>query len=144
MYEKAPDNGAERGRNTTEDREENIMRLILSAGNARSFAIEAYRKARLRSYAEAEYLMKQADEAIDAAHVLQTEMITDELNGSASGITMLAVHAQDHTMNALTVIDLVREMILTMKEERDEANHTALRAGHVDRNADEADACRSC
>jgi PTS system cellobiose-specific IIA component len=119
------------------------MGLILNAGNARSCAIEAYRKARQRRYTEAEVLMKQAADAMDTAHTLQAEMITDEINGSSPEITMLTIHAQDHTMNAMTVIDLVREMILTMKEERHEANNTALRTGHVDRNADEADACCS-
>ena len=96
--------------------EEVIMGLILNAGNAKSLAIEAYRKARSGQFDEAEQLLKEADEAMTQAHHLQTNMIQDEVNGHATPMTLLAVHAQDHTMTAMTVVDLVKEMVITIKE----------------------------
>ncbi|MBQ3994230.1 MAG: PTS lactose/cellobiose transporter subunit IIA [Erysipelotrichaceae bacterium] len=96
--------------------EEVIMGLILNAGNAKSLAIEAYRKARSGQFDEADQLLKEADEAMTEAHHLQTSMIQDEINGHATPMTLLAVHAQDHTMTAMTVVDLVKEMVITIKE----------------------------
>jgi PTS system cellobiose-specific IIA component len=99
-----------------ENYEEVIMGLILNAGNAKSMAIEAYRKARDGQFDEAEKLLKDADEAMTQAHQLQTNMIQNEINGHPTPMNLLAVHAQDHTMTAMTVVDLVKEMVITMKE----------------------------
>ena len=99
-----------------EEYSEVIMGLILHAGNAKSLAIDAYRKARSGDFTQAEDLLKQADEAMVEAHRLQTTMIQDEINGKSVSMTLLMVHAQDHTMTAMTVIDLIKEMIITMKE----------------------------
>ena len=99
-----------------ENYEEVIMGLILNAGNAKSFAIDAYRKARNGEFEEAESLLKEAEEAMNVAHQYQTNMIQDEINGHPTPINLLAVHAQDHTMTAMTVVDLVKEMVITMKE----------------------------
>ncbi|MBQ1476693.1 MAG: PTS lactose/cellobiose transporter subunit IIA [Erysipelotrichaceae bacterium] len=101
-----------------ENYEEVIMGLILNAGNAKSYAIDAYRKAREKDFAGAEELLKLADESMTEAHHLQTTMIQDEINGHPTPMTLLAVHAQDHTMTAMTVVDLVKEMIITMKERK--------------------------
>lgn len=100
----------------TDNYEEVIMGLILNAGNAKSLAIDAYRNARSKDYEKAEELLKQAEESMNVAHQIQTNLIQDEINGHSTPMTLLAVHAQDHTMTAMTVIDLVKEMIITMKE----------------------------
>lgn len=102
----------------TENYEEVIMGLILNAGNAKSLAIDAYRKARNGEFEQADELLKEADEAMTEAHHLQTTMIQDEINGHPTPMTLLAVHAQDHTMTAMTVVDLVKEMIITLKEKK--------------------------
>lgn len=104
------------GKKMADNYEEVIMGLILNAGNAKSLAIEAYRKARSGQFDEADQLLKEADEAMTEAHHLQTSMIQDEINGHATPMTLLAVHAQDHTMTAMTVVDLVKEMVITIKE----------------------------
>lgn len=88
-----------------------VMNLVVGSGNARSTAIEALRAAKNGDFAQADALMKEADAAILSAHNMQTEMIQDELNGRSQEMTLLMVHAQDHLMNALTVMDLTRELI---------------------------------
>ena len=98
--------------------EEMIMSLILNAGNARSLAIEALRLARKGLYTESGEKMKECEEAMNEAHHVQTEMIQAEIRGEETKMTLLAVHAQDHVMNAMTVHDLVREIIENMKESK--------------------------
>lgn len=102
----------------TENYEEVIMGLILNAGNAKSLAFDAYRKARNGEFEQADELLKEADNSMVEAHHLQTTMIQDEINGHPTPMNLLAVHAQDHTMTAMTVVELVKEMIITLKEKK--------------------------
>jgi len=93
------------------DMEMIVMKLVVSAGNARSTAIEALRAAKNGDYKHADELMEDADKTILEAHEIQTEMIQNELNGKKVEVGLLMVHAQDHLMNAMTVMDLSKEMI---------------------------------
>lgn len=88
-----------------------VMELIVYAGNVRSLAILALRLARQGEYAQANQKMAECEEALLKAHSIQRRLIADELSGSAIPMTLLAVHAQDQMMNAMTVKDLVEEMI---------------------------------
>ena len=88
-----------------------VMKLVVSGGNARSTAIEALRAAKNGDYQHADELMEEADKTILEAHEIQTEMIQNELNGKKVEVGLLMVHAQDHLMNAMTVMDLCKEMI---------------------------------
>ncbi|HIX52315.1 MAG TPA: PTS lactose/cellobiose transporter subunit IIA, partial [Candidatus Lachnoclostridium stercoripullorum] len=40
-----------------------------------------------------------------------------EINGKHVPLSLLMVHAQDHLMNAMTVMDLCKEIIAMKKEE---------------------------
>jgi PTS system cellobiose-specific IIA component len=93
------------------DMEMIVMKLVVSAGNARSTAIEALRAAKNGEFDLAEEQMEDADRTILEAHEIQTEMIQNELNGNKVEVGLLMVHAQDHLMNAMTVMDLCKEMI---------------------------------
>lgn len=88
-----------------------VMGLVVNGGNARSTAIEALRAARDGDFEKADRLMEEADNLIMQSHDVQTEMIQAELNGNKVEMGLLMVHAQDHLMNAMTVMDLTREMI---------------------------------
>lgn len=92
-----------------------VMKLVVSGGNARSTAIEALRAAKCGDYLCADALMEEADQTILEAHEIQTEMIQNELNGNKVEVGLLMVHAQDHLMNAMTVMDLCKEMIDILK-----------------------------
>lgn len=94
-----------------EEMERCVMELVVNGGNARSMAIEALRAARDGNFDEAHEKIKEAEETLTQAHNMQTSLIQKELNGEKTEIGLLMVHAQDHLMNAITVIDLVREMI---------------------------------
>lgn len=97
------------------DMEQVIMELIVNSGDARSSAIEAICSARKGDMDEAEQKLKEAEQTISKAHQMQTDLIQREINGEKTDITLLMVHAQDHLMNAMTVIDLSNELIEMMK-----------------------------
>lgn len=88
-----------------------VMKLVVCGGNARSSAIEALRSAKNGDFKHADQLMEDAEKTIQEAHEVQTEMIQNELNGKKAEVGLLMVHAQDHLMNAMTVMDLCKEMI---------------------------------
>ncbi|WP_097003300.1 PTS lactose/cellobiose transporter subunit IIA [Lacrimispora amygdalina] len=88
-----------------------VMKLVVNGGNARSSAIEALRAAKTGDFKKADELMEEADNTLKEAHEIQTEMIQNELNGNKVDVGLLMVHAQDHLMNAMTVMDLCKEMI---------------------------------
>lgn len=98
------------------DMEEAVMELIVNSGNARSLAMEAVQSARGGDLAKADSLLKEADQTILGAHEMQTELIRSEINGEGVTVSLLMVHAQDHLMNAMTVIDLSKEMIEIIRE----------------------------
>ena len=102
---------------TEEELEEIIMQIIVNSGASRSLAIEAVRAAGLGNFEEADEKMKQADETILETHEYQTSLIHDEINGKHVPLSLLMVHAQDHLMNAMTVMDLCKEIIAMKKEE---------------------------
>lgn len=95
--------------------EEVLMTLVVDSGNARSLALEAIHEAREGRIDEAEAKLKEADEGLLKAHNVQTDLIQQELNGGGVDINLLTVHAQDHLMCAMVVIDLAREMIEILK-----------------------------
>lgn len=91
--------------------EETVMPLVASAGEAKSYAMQALRSLRTKDFASADSFLKQAHTAINLAHHTQTKLIQDELNGNAKPYSLLMVHAQDHLMTAMLAIDLIEEMI---------------------------------
>lgn len=102
------------------DIEKIVMGLVLNSGNARSTAIEALREARDGNFDRADALMEEADALLLQSHETQTEMIQAELNGEKTEVGLLMVHAQDHLMNAMTVMDLTRELIVILRIRREE------------------------
>jgi len=91
------------------------MKLVVNSGNARSLTIEALRAAKGGKPEEEAKIMEEADDVILIAHEIQTELIQKELNGEKVEVSLLMVHAQDRLMNAMTVMDLVKEIIEIIK-----------------------------
>lgn len=91
--------------------EQIIMQIIINGGNARSKALMAVRSARKKELDKADVLLREAKEALGLAHKVQTDLIQAETRGEKTEISLLLIHAQDHLMNAMTVIDLCVEMV---------------------------------
>ncbi|MDY0394176.1 PTS lactose/cellobiose transporter subunit IIA [Virgibacillus halophilus] len=96
---------------TTEELQMLSFTIILHAGNARSFAMEAISHAKAYEFAEARQKIEEADAEFTEAHHLQTKLLQDEANGMENRVTVILIHAQDHLMTAMTVKDLANEMI---------------------------------
>lgn len=93
------------------DLQEKAMELIVAAGNARSFAMEAIGKSKIGNSEEARQLINKALEEVNKAHKIQTQLIQEEAAGNKIELNLLMVHAQDHLMNAITVKELASEFI---------------------------------
>ena len=88
-----------------------VINLIVNSGSARSSAIEAIQYAKAGDMAKAAESLQQAKESVNEAHHSQTEMIQGEIRGEKTPLNLLMVHAQDHLMTSLVVIDLAQEFI---------------------------------
>lgn len=88
-----------------------IMHLIMHGGDARSSSMEAIQAAKKADFTLAEEKIARADEAIKEAHVIQTDLLTQESAGNPVEVNLLMIHAQDHLMTALTYRDLAEEMV---------------------------------
>lgn len=96
--------------------EEQIMELIVNAGQAKSYAQIAMAAARKKQFAIAEQNIASAKEVINLAHKVQTQLIAMDEGQGKIPVTLLMVHAQDHLMNAMLAMDMAEEIIILRKE----------------------------
>ena len=97
--------------NASEELQMLSFMIILHAGNARSFAMEAISLAKEYQFEEARSKIEEADKEFNEAHHVQTKLLQEEASGNKNEVTVILVHAQDHLMTAMTVKDLANEMI---------------------------------
>lgn len=96
--------------------EDVAFQIILHAGNAKSYIMEAV-KSFDRSQQEAyKELMEKAQEELTLAHNAQTEAVRKTLLDSSHNVSMIMIHAQDHIMNCITFFDVVNCLISKVKE----------------------------
>nr|WP_263325117.1 PTS lactose/cellobiose transporter subunit IIA [Neobacillus sp. Marseille-Q6967] len=95
----------------TETLETVIFQIILHGGNGKSCAMEAIAAAKQGDFTTAREKLKEAGDALNEAHHIQTSLIQAEVRGEKTEISLLMVHAQDHLMNAITMKDLATEFV---------------------------------
>lgn len=93
------------------DLEEQVMGIIINAGQSRSLSYEALRHAKQGNFTEAEGLMKEAQEFANQAHLVQTQLIEADEGEGKTKMTLIMVHAQDHLMTSMLAKELVAELI---------------------------------
>ncbi|WP_026692936.1 PTS lactose/cellobiose transporter subunit IIA [Peribacillus kribbensis] len=91
--------------------EEIVFQVILNGGNGKSCAMEAIAAAKQGDFSEARAKLKEAGNALNEAHHIQTSLIQNEVRGEKTEVSLLMVHAQDHLMTAITVKDLASEFV---------------------------------
>ncbi|MCK2082570.1 PTS N,N'-diacetylchitobiose transporter subunit IIA [Aeromonas sp. 3925] len=96
---------------TRDDMEEVVMGLIINSGQARSLAYSALKKAKEGDIATARLLMTQSREALNAAHLVQTQLIESDQGEGKVPVTLVLVHAQDHLMTSMLARELINELI---------------------------------
>lgn len=96
--------------------EELVMELLITAGQARSDAMEAIRFAQKKDWLSAAQCIESAETACRAAHKIQTTLISQDEGCGKIHVNLILVHAQDHLMNAMLCQDLAQEIISLRKE----------------------------
>ena len=88
-----------------------IMELIVDAGSAKSYAMDAIRIAKEGGSSDAKEALEQANSELSKAHQSQTDLIQRAAKGEAIEINLFMVHAQDHIMTAMLAIQLAAEIV---------------------------------
>ncbi|CUH96780.1 hypothetical protein P22_2891 [Propionispora sp. 2/2-37] len=91
--------------------EETLMMMILGAGEANRLAMSAISEVKSKNFDKARELIKEASKKSVETHKIQTELIQKEARNEKVELSLLMVHAQDHLMNSILVIDMVEELI---------------------------------
>lgn len=94
--------------------------IILHSGNARSEIHEAFAKMREGSFDDAESKLNQSNEIILEAHHAQTKLLQEYASGVEIKIEIIIeiimVHAQDHLMTTMTLLEVAKEMLALYKK----------------------------
>lgn len=96
-----------------------VMELIINAGEARSQAMMAIQAARQRNWELAQAALSASQDAIRAAHLIQTQLIGEDEGQGKIPVNLILVHAQDHLMTAMLCRDLAEEIVLLRQEYAD-------------------------
>ncbi|VBB06990.1 phosphotransferase system lactose/cellobiose-specific iia subunit [Lucifera butyrica] len=96
--------------------EQVVFQIILHAGDARNYAMEALRLARGKNFTAAGELMEKAKVELNKAHHVQTNLLQEEAGGKKPEVSLLLIHAQDHLMTTIVAKDLIEELILMLQE----------------------------
>ena len=91
--------------------EEQVMGIIINAGQSRSLCYEALRCAKEGNFTDADEKMVQAQHFAREAHLVQTQLIEADEGEGKTRMTLVMVHAQDHLMTSILAKELVTELI---------------------------------
>ena len=86
--------------------EEQVMGIIINAGQSRSLCYEALHAAKAGDFATADAKMQEAAHYSREAHLIEA----DEGEGKTK-MTLVMVHAQDHLMTSILAKELIAELI---------------------------------
>ena len=92
------------------DIESIVFEIISNGGNAKGLIYEAISCSERGDFKEADALLEEADVYLTKAHKIQTELIQQEASGNHNEVTILFVHAQDHLMTTMTLLEVATEM----------------------------------
>ena len=84
--------------------------IILYSGNARSLIHEAMEYMRNDKFEQAQEKLLEADQELVQAHQAQTDLLQAFSKGTVIEIQIIMVHAQDHLMTTMTLLEVAKEM----------------------------------
>ncbi len=90
------------------DMESTVMELIINAGEARSYAMQALYAAKRGDWAEQ---LTESSAASKRAHDVQTMLIGMDEGCGKVPVNLVLVHAQDHIMTAMLAREMIEEFI---------------------------------
>lgn len=98
------------------ENEQMSFQLILHAGNAKSYAMEAIRYAKENDFDISKKKIQKAEDELTIAHKSQYDLLSNFSSGHKVEIDILMVHAQDHVSGAALTIEMAKEIIELQKE----------------------------
>ncbi len=93
------------------DMESTVMELIINAGEARSYAMQALYAAKRDDWAEVDTQLTESSAASKRAHDVQTMLIGMDEGCGKVPVNLVLVHAQDHIMTAMLAREMIEEFI---------------------------------
>lgn len=84
--------------------------IILHSGNARTEIHEAMSFMRENKFEDAENALSNANEELILAHQSQTKLLQQFSQGKKIEMHILMVHAQDHLMTTMTLMEMAKEL----------------------------------
>lgn len=95
----------------TEELQVAAFEIILHSGTARTEVHEAFALMREGKYEESEEKLEVANSELVEAHHAQTKLLQDYASGVEIKIETIMVHAQDHLMTTMTLLEVAKEML---------------------------------
>lgn len=92
------------------------MNVIVHAGNARNLIHKAGEQIEDFMFEKAESLLKEAEEELNAAHILQTQYMQREASGETVQYYVLFTHAQDTLMTIISEYNMTMQMMRFVKK----------------------------
>ena len=93
------------------DMESTVMELIINAGEARSYAMQALRAAKQGDWDQVDEQLTEASAASKRAHDVQTMLIGMDEGCGKIPVNLIMVHAQDHIMTSMLAREMIEELI---------------------------------
>ena len=93
------------------DMESTVMELIINAGEARSYAMQALRAAKQGDWNLVDEQLTEASAASKRAHDVQTMLIGMDEGCGKIPVNLVMVHAQDHIMTSMLAREMIEELI---------------------------------
>lgn len=95
----------------TEELQVAAFEIIFHSGTARTEVHEAFALMREGKYAKSGEKLEVANTELVEAHHAQTKLLQDYASGVEIKIEIIMVHAQDHLMTTLTLLEVAKEML---------------------------------
>lgn len=93
------------------DMESTVMELIINAGEARSYAMQALRAAKQGNWDQVDEQLTEASAASKRAHDVQTMLIGMDEGCGKIPVNLVMVHAQDRIMTSMLAREMIEELI---------------------------------
>lgn len=91
--------------------EQIAFQILLHSGNARSSALTALREYRHGNLQGCRARLEEAEQSLLAAHETHSRLLQRHAEGEQAQHVILLMHAEDQLMAALTIKDLVQELV---------------------------------
>lgn len=100
------------------------FQMITSAGEAKSYYMEALQAVKEKNFQKAEELIAQGEESFAEVHHAHSELIQKECAGEAVEMSLLMAHVEDQMMSVETIKIMIMEVselykiLFTLVEEK--------------------------